>query len=179
MKVLILFFLIFVTLVYSSYSYNDLLLKVQSSIFPKILLLDKKLKSKLVNNTIIYTIVYGNDDYNTALKIKKLIMSSNKKYFGKYPYKVDLVKFSDLSMKTEASAFYILNSSDSNIKKTGDIARKKGIIAFAYNIDDLKDGLLFSLVMEKSIGLYINKSDLYTRKIDFDESLLQMVNFID
>ena len=178
MKALAIFFSIFVNLIYAS-SYNDLLLKAQSSIFPKILLLDKKLENKLVNNTLIYTIVYKNDDYNTALRVKNMIMKDNKKYFGKYPYKIDLVQFSKLSFKTEASSFYILDLSDEDVKKAAIIAKAKGIVSFAYNIDDLKDGLLFSLVMEKSIGLYLNKSNLSTKKIDFDDSLLQMVKFMD
>lgn len=72
MKKLIFLCIIFVNLAYG-YSYNDILLKAQASIFPKVMLLDKKLDTKLVGGKIIYTIAYEQSDYNTALEVNKLI----------------------------------------------------------------------------------------------------------
>ena len=177
MRKVILLFFIFVNLAYG-YNYDDLLLKAQASIFPKIMLLDKKIENKLIEGRIIYTIVYEKNDYNTALEITKFIDANYNGHFNGYAYKINLVEFSDLSSMTQASAIYILNS-DKDIKKVADIARKKGIIAFSYDVKNLKDGLLFSLMLEKSTVLYMNKENLYIQKIDFVDSLLRMVKFID
>lgn len=160
------------------YEYNSLLLKAQASIFPKIMLLDKKIEEKLVDAKIIYTIVYDKDDYDTALFIYELINEKYKGRFDQYAYRINLVEFSDFSSETQASAIYILNSGE-NIKTAADIAREKGIISFSYDINNLKHGLLFSLMLEKSTVLYINKENLYTQKVDFVDALLQMVRFID
>ena len=54
------------------YHYDDIVLKAQASIFPKIILLDKKIQNKLIDGKIVYTIVYNKSDYNTALSIEKL-----------------------------------------------------------------------------------------------------------
>lgn len=177
MKKIIFLYLILMNMAYG-YNYDELLLKAQASIFPKVMLLDRKIEDKLIDGEIIYTIVYDKSDFYTALEIKKIIDSNYKGYFDKYKYKIILVDFSDFSSNTKTSAIYVLNS-DKNIKKVANIALVKGIIAFSYDTRNLKKGLLFSLMLEKSMVLYLNKESLYTKKIDFVDSLLQMVRFID
>ena len=177
MKKLILLLLLLNNLLYS-YNYDELLLKAQASIFPKIMLLDKKIEEKLINGKVIYTIVYDKEDYYTAQKIGKLIDISHKGQFDQYTYKINLVESSKISTKTQASAIYALNSSK-NIKKIADVAKEKGIVAFSYDISNLKNGFLFSLMLEKSTILYLNKENLYTKNIDFVDILFQIVKFID
>lgn len=177
MKRIILLSLLFMNLAYG-YDYNNLLLKAQASIFPKIMLLDNKIKDKLIDEKIVYVIAYDKSDYETALFVSKFINEKYKGYFEQYAYKIDLVEFSNLSSETQASAIYILNSGE-NIKKAANIAKEKGIISFSYDLDNLKRGLLFSLMLEKSTVLYINKENLYTQKVDFVDALLQMVRFIE
>lgn len=177
MKKIIFLLITLVNFVYG-YNYNDVLLKAQASIFPKIMLLDKKLDEKLVDGKIVYTIVYDKDDYNTALNIRKFINEKHKGHFDKYEYTINLVKFSDFSMETEASAIYALNS-ETSIKKVAQITKQKGIVAFSYDIKNLNNGLLFSLMLEKATVLYIKKENLFTQKIDFVDSLYQIVRFID
>lgn len=177
MKKIVLLSLIFANLAYG-FSYNDILLKAQASIFPKIILLDKKLKNKLVNGEIVYTIVYEKIDYFTALEISSFIEKNYKGYFGGHPYKINLVQFSDISTQSQASVIHVLNS-NTNIEKVAEIAKKKRIITFSYDIDNLKNGLLFSLMLEKSTVIYINKENLYTKDIEFVDSLYQIVKFID
>jgi hypothetical protein len=63
----------------------------------------------------------------------------------------------------DATVIYALNS-DKYIKQVAKIAKQKGIITFAYDINNLKNGLLFSLVLEKSTILYLNKENLNTQK---------------
>ncbi len=177
MKKIIFLYLILTNLAYG-YNYDELLLKAQASIFPKIMLLDKKIEDKLINGKVIYTIIYDKSDFYTALEIKNIIDSNYNGYFDKYKYKILLVDFLDFSNQTEASAIYVLNS-DKYIKKAAKIAQEKGIIAFSYGIKNLEKGLLFTLMLEKSTVLYINKESLYTLKVDFVDTLLQMVRFID
>ncbi|WP_455756266.1 hypothetical protein [Sulfurimonas sp.] len=160
------------------FNYNDVLLKAQISIFPRILLLDKKIESKLVDGKIVFTVVYEDRDHDTALDIAKKIEESYKGKFEKYEYIINTMKFSDLNNETQATAFYTLNSSN-NISKVANIAKEKGVVAFAYDTNNLKEGLLFSLVFEKSTTLYLNKDSLVANKIDFDDSLYRIVRFID
>ncbi len=160
------------------YNYDDIILKAQASIFPKILLLDKKIEDKLIDGKIIYTIVYNKSDYQTAVSIEKFINNNFNGQLDKYNYKVNLVDFTNFSQQTEASAIYVLNLEE-HIEKIATIAKEKGIISFSYDINNLKKGLMFSLVIEKSTVLYLEKENLHTKKIDFVDALLQMVRFIE
>lgn len=177
MKKIVLLFFVFVNLAYS-YTYDNLLLKAQASIFPKIIMLDKKLESKLVDGKIIYTIVYEKDDYETAVEIEKFIDAKYNGRFNDYAYKINLVEFSHLSKETQTSAIYSLNS-EKQIKKVVEIAEQKGVVTFSYDIDNLKNGLLFSLVLEKSTVLYCNKNNLYSQNISFVDSLYRIVKFVE
>lgn len=177
MKKIIFLFLTLANLLYA-HTYNEVLLKAQASIFPKIMLLDKKLPNKLIDGKIVYTIVYDKNDYQTALDIRKFIDENYDGYFDEYEYKINLVEFSDLSNETQASAIYVLNTSI-NINRVAKVAKEKGIVAFSYDLDNLKQGLLFSLLLEKSTVLYLNKENLDTQKIDFLDSLLQIVKFVE
>jgi len=160
------------------YNYDDLVLKAQASIFPKIILLDKKIEDKLIDGKIVYTIVYDKTDYHTVLSIEKFINKNFKGQLDTYDYKINLVNFTNFSAQTEASAIYVLNLTE-HIEKIAAIAREKGIISFSYDINNLKRGLMFSLVIEKSTVLYLEKENLYTKKIDFVDALLQMVRFVE
>jgi len=160
------------------YNYDNVVLKAQASIFPKIILLDKKIEDKLIDGKIVYTIVYDKTDYFTALSIEKFINKNFQGHLGAYTYKINLVDLEDFSQETQTSAIYVLNLKE-HIEKTARIAREKGIISFSYDINNLKKGLMFSLVIEKSTVLYLEKGNLYTKKIDFVEALLQMVRFVE
>ncbi len=177
MKRIILLYLTLVNLAFA-YNYNDVLLKAQASIFPKIILLDKKLADKLIDGKIVYTIVYEKNDYQTALDIKKYIDANYNGSFDKYDYTINLVEFSDFSEKTKTSAVYVLNL-DQHTNKIADIAKEKGVISFSYDINNLNKGIMFSLSIEKSTVIYLDKDALFTRKIDFVDALLQIVRFVD
>lgn len=176
MRILILLLMLH-TLVFG-YSYKNVLLNAQVSIFPRILLLDKKIEEKLIDGKVIFTVVYEDRDYEIAQTIAKKIDKSYKGHFNGYEYIINLVKFNDLTKDTKATAFYTLNSSE-HIKKVKRIAKKKGVITFSYDTNNLKKGLLFSLVLEKSTVLYLNKESLQTNKIDFVDSLYLIVKFME
>jgi hypothetical protein len=177
MKKVLFLYLTLINLAFG-YNYDDILLKAQASIFPKIIILDKKIEDKLVDGKIVYTIVYDKIDYLTAKSIEEFIDKNFQGELDKYKYKINLVEFSNFSQSTEASAVYVLNLKE-HIEKIATIAREKGIISFSYDINNLRRGLMFSLVIEKSTVLYLEKENLYTKRIDFVDALLQMVKFIE
>ncbi len=177
MKKIIFLYLILINIAFG-YNYDDVVLKAQASIFPKIILLDKKIEDKLIDGKIVYTIIYDKTDYMTALSIKDFIDKNFKGQLDTYNYKINLVDFRDFSLETNTSAIYVLNLSE-HIEDIANIANEKGIISFSYDINNLKKGLMFSLVIEKSTVLYLKKEILLTKKIEFVDALLQMVQFVE
>ncbi|WP_455757711.1 hypothetical protein [Sulfurimonas sp.] len=177
MKKILFLYLTLVSIAFG-YNYDDIMLKAQASIFPKIILLDKKIEDKLVDGKIVYTIVYDVTDHLTALSIEKFINKNFKGHLDTYEYKINLVDYASFSENTEASAIYVLNLKE-HVGNIADIAKEKGIISFSYDVNNLRKGLMFSLVIEKSTVLYLEKENLYTKKIDFVDALLQMVRFVE
>jgi hypothetical protein len=175
MKKAVLFFLIFQGIA-SAYSYNALLLQAQASIFPKILLLDKKLDEKLINGKIVFTVVYEENDRFSASEVRELIASHYGKELEKYPLEIKMVEYSDASAALQSTAVYLLNS-ERNMKGLASAAMAKGIISFVYDYADLQKGFLFSLVIEKSTIICLNKEVLQHTDVDFVDALYQIVRF--
>ncbi len=175
MKKLLLIAFILTTSLFG-YSYNELLIKAQSSIFPKILLLDKKLDEKLVDGKIVYTIVCEDNDVHTAETLRDTMNKRYKNRLGDYAFEIKVIPFSKLTDQTRATALYALNT-DEHMDKIRRIAEKSGCMTFAYDIANLKHGLLLSLMMEKTTVLYLNKNGLRNHNVDFVESLYQIVRF--
>jgi hypothetical protein len=153
-----------------------MLIKAQAIIFPKILLLDKKLNKKLVNNKIVFIIAYEEDDYIMAVYIKKLLLQRYKNFLSFHRFETKIMEFSEISEDTEATAIYALNSKTS-INTLSKTCATKGIITFAYDINNLKNGLMFSLALEKDTVLYLNKENLNKHTTDFVDSLYEIVKF--
>ncbi len=179
MKKFLLFYSIVTSTFVFAYTYNDLLIKTQASIFPKIILLDKNLSMKLINNTIVLSIIYEKDDLLTAQNIKNTIEENFSDNIDGYRLQIQLIEVSQLSQATHATAFYVLNLSDESLMKVTKIAKQKHIMTFSYDLNNLQKGLLFSISMEQSTTFYVNKENLHNEKVDFVAPLLQMVKFID
>ena len=175
MKKLLFVLSLMVTVLYG-YSYNELLIKAQSSIFPKIMLLDKKLEEKLVEGLVVYSIAYEDEDKDVAEMLKNRIESLYQGRLGQYALRVQAVPFKALKSGIRTTGLYVLNSSES-LEGIGRMAREEGILTFAYDMENLKQGILLSLMVEKSTVLYLNKENLPRDKVDFVEALYQIVRF--
>ncbi|WP_200763934.1 hypothetical protein [Nitrosophilus alvini] len=161
------------------YNYNELLLKAQASLFPKLLLLDKKLNEKLVNGSIVYTIVYNENDEYTALEVRNMIVKYHDHQLGNYNFSINMVKYSEISYDFDSTAVYALNSAEEDMSRLGYIVLSKGIISFAYDIKNLKYGFLFSLMIENTTVIYMNKNTLKLYKTDFIDELYHLVRLVD
>ncbi len=170
--------LLFLCTTLFAYSYNDLLIKAQTALFPKILLLDKHLESKLVDGKIVYLVAYEENDVFSAAKVTELLEASYKARLDEYDFEIRMLPFEEIDENVEATAIYVL-SSEKYIDRLAEIAQKKGIITFAYDIAHLKKGLLLSLVVEKSTVLYLARPYLAKYRIEFVDVLYQIVRFID
>ena len=157
-----------------AHSYNELLIRAQSSIFPKILLLDKKLYDKLIDGKIVYTIVCEENDYETAKKLRDIMNAQYQNRLGDYVFEVNILLFSEFTSNTRASAIYVLNS-DTDVERITNFAKTSGYMTFSYDIVNLQHGVLLSLMVEKSTVLYLNKQGLHTHNVDFVKSLYQIV----
>lgn len=160
------------------FNYNPLLLEAQASIFPKLLLLAKEPQKLLVNERIVFAVVHEAEDIESALELKHLMEEQYKSHIEGYPFSVILVEYSKLNETFEASAVLALHS-EAFIHELAQLVIKKKIVSFVGDVVNLKEGFLFSLNLERSTVIYMNKPMLPSYGIEFSDTLYHVVRYFD
>jgi len=171
-------FLFTIIFAIAAFGYDDLLVDAQSSIVPKIALLDKDIQKKLVGGKLQILVVYDPDDAEWAREIVAKINANNGGVVGAYTTKAVSTEFSQLS-KNDASIMYILRSSNANIKKAVAVARQKGVISFVYDKADLANGAMLTMSIERSAIITLKRSAMRDSGIQFAESFYKIVRIVE
>jgi len=136
---------------------------------PKLVLMDKDIDTKKVDDSIVIAIYYEEHDYNFAILFKNAIFKKYKGNIGKHKLKCVLKRYSD-SQKSKASAIYLLPSNRKNMSRIIDFANKNSILTLTFSVDDLKNNALISIDIDKKVSPVLNfkalkKSDISLRDI--------------
>jgi len=162
----------------AAFGYDELLLDAQSSVLPKIALLDKGISNKLILGKIVIVIAHTPEDSEIAKEVASKMMLNNQPKAGGYGFKVVMVEFSHLA-KSDMSILYILNGSDMNIKKAAFFARQKGVISFVYDKADLSNGAILSMSIERSAIIMLKKSAMRDAGVQFADSFYKIVRVVE
>jgi len=162
-----------------AFEYDPLLIRAQASIFPKIILLDKDIDSKLENNKIVIEILHAEEDKNTALTIKSLIENQYKKNLGKKPLLVRLKTLNSFNHEGTVTAYFILKGSSEIHKKITSHAANKKRLVFSYDHKDFESNTLISLLMKEKTYIYLNKSAIHDYDIKFLPLFYKIVKVIE
>jgi hypothetical protein len=160
------------------FNYNPLRLKAQASIFPKLFMLVKQPEKLLVQKDVVFAIIHESEDFESAWQLKNMI---EEQYHGRlegYPFRVDLIEYEKLDDTLQASAVIGLHS-ELFIRKLAQLVIKKKIVSFVGDVIHLKEGFLFSLNLERSAVIYMNKPMLPRYGIEFSDTLYHVVRFFD
>jgi len=160
------------------FTYNQLQINAQASIFPKLLLLDKHPDTLLVDGKILFVIAYEPEDVLTASRLKAQMEQLYPGHIEGYPFEVKTVTFDRIDTSLNASALYVLHS-EKSLQTASNVARDKGIVSFVYDIADLDKGYLFALTLERRTVIYLNRAMLPRYGITFADPLYQIVRFVD
>jgi len=147
--------------------YNSLLLRAQASVFPKIILLDKNIHSKLSDGVISLNIIHNEQEVEYAQKIKKLMDEKYKNSIGSYKFVVNLTNIETTKKIKDATAYYFFNLLEDEKKKVLLDAKNKNKICFGYNDKDFDNDILISLLLKEKTYIYLNKSSLHEYNIKF------------
>lgn len=148
------FLFIFTTTIFAT-QINDSLLKVHAVLVPKIALMDYKFKQKIDNNSIVIALMYERVNYKNALSLKEKIDTKYKNGIKDYIIKTKLILYSNIS-KTKANVYYLFPTDTKQIKKVITRADSNQALTFSYLNDDLKYGVMFSLIVGSKIKPLIN-----------------------
>jgi len=162
----ILVFFLFFTSLFSS-EYDDLLLRAQASMYPKIILLDKNINTKIIDNMVSLTIIYEKKEMDRAKKFKDMIDHEYNSKIGTYEFKVNLLSIKNFSDLDTSTAYYIFDTAGTNKKPVILHSIDNNRICFSYNYKDFNKGALISLFLKEKTYIYINKSFINVYSIKF------------
>ena len=158
--------------------YNMLQLNAESMIFPKLLLLKKDPSTLLHGGSIRFYIVYEPEDGEIAEHIKSRMQHLYADAIEGYPFDVHMVQYSRLGDAAAPSAMLLLRSS-AHLAEAAAYAKARRIVTFAYDVCYLEKGFLFSLGIERTTLIYLNRRALSEYGIEFSDVLYQIVRFVD
>ena len=161
-----------------AYEYDSLLIRAQASIFPKIILLDKGLVNKVVDNTVVISVVYSAEDMGVAKQLKTNIDNQYKVKLDNKLLIVKLIDFDVFDESDNSTSYIILTSTDSNILSVTKHASLSNKIVFSYNYTDFTNNCLISLLMKEKTYIYLNKSSLHQYGVDFVPLFYKIVKVV-
>ncbi len=166
------FSLFFLSNLYGA-AYDEKILNLHSKVFPKIILTDKKLNEKLLDEHIIISILYEKVDKDKALELKKAIKKNYPTLNGKNML-VELRTYSNLDKNLSATAYYMLRSDKEEILKASSLINKVNRISFSYDNKYLDYGVVMSLHIGKKVSPFINIKALKKSKIELNNNIFKV-----
>ncbi len=161
-----------------AYNYNDILLNVQSRIYPKILLLEENFMQRHQNRPVVLTVVHEKEDDGIAAQVVQKINEIYGKKLGDLPFVVENITFDDIDTHHRSDAYYLLKGSEEDIKKAVQVARKQKVPVFVYDFDDLAYGGTIALTVRRTTVIYMNRKAMPWIP-RFNQALYAIVRFID
>lgn len=173
----LLLFLLF-TLDLMAGSVDQLLLKAQAGIFPKIMLLDKDIQNKLQDNKLVLGIVYTKREKRAAEQFKEMLKEEHKNRLGGYRFEARMIDIVDFDADEDVSAYYIFGTGVSEVSNVVSNAVRKKRICFSYNYRDFANNVLIGLFVKEKTYIYLNKSALQAYNIKFIPIFYKIVKVI-
>ncbi len=154
---------------------NSSLLKIHSTLAPKLLLMDYDLKKKIDNDTIIITIFYNQNDYKSAKVLEHDIETKYKDGLSIYSISIDLILYSEKNIDSLTSnLYYFFPANKNDIQKVLKVAKKSKALTFSYNEDDLKYGVMSSVLIAAKVKPILNLDAIKSNDITFRPVLLKI-----
>lgn len=178
-KLLIIFIMLLIESRALADAYDPLLLRAQASIFPKIILLDKDLDYKLINNTIIITIVSMERDIDASGDLQKYILLKHGDTLGNKKLIVNTITYKEFNPDDKATSYILLKGSEELLKSIIDHASKNKNIVFSYKYTDFKYNSLISLLVKEKTYIYFNKSAIPLYGIRFSPVFYKITKLIE
>lgn len=148
-------------------TYDPLLLRAQSSIFPKIVLLDKDVAIKSPDNEVLITVVSMKQDVSIAQQLQSTIKEKYGDHLGDKKLIINMVAFEDIEKAPLATAYIVLQGSRADYEGVVSIASANNRIVFSYSYTDFEYKPLISLYVKEKTYIYVNKSSLQLYDIKF------------
>lgn len=162
-----------------AYDYDPLLMRAQASIFPKIILLDKNLSSKVDQDKVVISILYGKGEKDIAHTIESLIIKQYKHSLGQRSMDIRLIAFEDFEEFNASTAYFLLKGARELRDRVTRYAARNQRLVFCYDYKDFESNALVSVLMKEKTYIYLNKSAIHDYDIKFLPLFYKIVKVIE
>lgn len=142
--------------------------------FPKIIISDNNFEDKLIENKIVFTILYEDIDYNTAEFFKNKI-EKNYNSLKDYTLEVNILKYSEFNIKNLSTAYLFLLGEKEKISEISQNLGNKSRLSFTYDDRYLNFGVIFGLAIASKVEIFLNLEALRNSKIELQNSIFSVV----
>lgn len=133
------------------------LLDAHATILPRILMLDQKLQDRLVDGRVDIVVVHEAKDLHLAQDYCDLVRDKYGDRLGPWPLNIILVPAGTFDASVKATALYLFPLTGEKTARVCSYCIANRVLSFAYNVDDLAEGALFSLRIESKTVIYFNR----------------------
>lgn len=158
---------------------DELLLRAQAAIYPKIILLDKDLGDKTVSNTVLIRVIHAASDKSEAQEMRRLIEVEYSNNLGGNTIRVETVSFDEFEGQEPATAYILMRGSSAAHQKVTRYASGNRRVVFSYDYKDMKNNALVSLLMKEKTYIYLNKAAMPQYDIRFLPLFYKIVKVIE
>lgn len=171
---LIFFFIFTYVNIYANSVYDLNLLILQSKVFPKVILADYNINEKVIDNKIVFTILYEEIDTNIANKFKKMIEQNYPK-LKEYEVELRLLQYKDFSQKIQLDTAYIfLLGKEKEITEISKFITNNKRLSFSYDKNYVDYGVIFGLEISSTVSLLLNLNSLKQSQINLENSIFKV-----
>src|SRR5574344_2626284 len=169
------FFIIFLQFsLFANSVYNINFLDFQAKVFPKIILLDNNFEDKLLENSVVLTILYEEIDYS-VVEILKDKIEKEYKSLKDYNLKVNSLKYSEFNRNKLSTAYILLLGKDEKILEISKILSSNSRLTFAYDNSYLDLVVIFGLSLTSKVDILLDSVALKQSKIELQNSIFSVV----
>lgn len=158
---------------------DNYMIQVQSAMLPKLMLLDQTLPTTNAHAKITLAIVYDETSANEARLLAQSITKQQDARLGLATLNTVVIPIDAFQRNDDIQFIYLLETSPKKAKNLAQIANDKRIPIFAYNPDDLSNGALLSISVERKTIIYLSKTALKGSQHRFAEALYQVARLTD
>lgn len=161
------------------YMYETTLLQTQAKLAPRILLMGKGIPFKEPNRFSI-CIVHEPGDEKTAAAFKESLLANYPSGWRFHSMEVADSIYASMEQKcADSEMLYLLNTSEPNINKAVEMARRERKLTMAYEHHYLSYGVMLSLYVGRDIRPYLNLDATSDAGIAFENDLVEMSRVFD
>jgi hypothetical protein len=153
--------------------YNGGIIDIHAKVFPKMLLSDTKIETKLVNGAIKIIILYSDEDIAIANKLKTQMIRFYP-MLKDHPFHVVLKEYQQFDSEESTTAYYELLGDKKKVQSVNKTAQKNSRITFSYESDYLDYGTLMSLYVSDKVSPYISADVLKQSNIILDNIIYKI-----